>query len=353
IPYDRVPLSKEFVRWERPFSELFFRKESFYRQKRIELILGHKAISIDRKNKTVKLDDRRELTYSKLLLATGGKPRKLHVANSDLEGIYYLRTIDDSVAIRQRIHESKNAVVVGGGFIGCEVASSLTQKGLQTTIVEVMPHILGKAIDEKTSGWIKEYHEAKGTKIYTNTKVVGFEGEDGRVKGVRLDNGKTLAADMVVVGVGIELNVELASSAGLSVNNGVQVSDKLQSQDADIYVAGDIANFYSPLLQRQMRVEHYDVAEKHGTIAGSNMAGQDLSYDEPPYFFSDQYDLNINAFGDLIHHTEIISKEAMSKDGFIEYYIEGKKVVGILSVNSDWDDIEEAKAKIGRDREEI
>ncbi len=353
IPYDRVPLSKKFLTWKKPLNKLFFKDESFYRQENVELMLGHRATSIDRSKKLVKLDDGNELSYNKLLLATGGRPRKLHLANSDLDGIFYLRTLDDGVAIRERTPETKNAVVIGGGFIGCEVAASLTEMGIQTTIVEATSRVLGRAVDDRTSAWIREYHEAKGTRVYTNTKVIGFEGEGGSVNGVKLENDQVIPADIVVIGVGIDLNVELARAAGLTVSDGVKVNEKLQSDDSSIYVAGDIANFYSPLLQRQMRVEHYDVAEKHGTVAGSNMAGGDLSYNDAPYFFSDQYDLTINAFGDLIHHTEIVGGQAMSRDGFIEYYLEGRKVVGMLSVNSDWNEIEKAKAKIGKDRGEL
>lgn len=201
------------------FEELFFRKLNYYKQKKIELIFGHKAIRINRKEKTITLDDGRVLGYERLLISTGGRPRKLHAVNSDPDGIFYLRTIDDSIAIRQSIPDAKNAVIVGGGFIGCEVAASLTTKGVNTTIIEVLPQILGKAVDKKTSDWIKRYHEEKGTKILTEKKVIGFVGQNGHVKAVKLESGEEIQADMVVVGIGIELNTGIVKESGLEVDN--------------------------------------------------------------------------------------------------------------------------------------
>lgn len=346
-PYDRVPLSKEFVRWERGLDELFFRKESYYRKKRIELLLGKVATDIDSKRKRVKLDDTSEVAYKKLLIATGGRPRKLDLPGSHLDGVFYLRTIEDSIAIRQRMHDSERAVVIGGGFIGCELAASMVSKGVKVTIVEVTPHILGKAIDERTSEWMKRYHESKGAVVMTQSKPVMIEGKEGRVTSVKLEDGRTLMADMVAIGVGINLNLEPLRSLGISIQNGVKVNERMQTEVKDIYAAGDIANFYLPLLERNMRVEHYDVAEKQGSVAGLNMAGEDAVYNEPPYFFSDQYDLNINAFGDLSHPSRIETKGKMSKEGFIQHYFEGDRLVGILAVNYDWDEIEREKEKIG------
>jgi NADPH-dependent 2,4-dienoyl-CoA reductase/sulfur reductase-like enzyme len=351
LPYDRVPLSKEFVRWERGLDELFFRKESYYKKNDIDIVLGHSAVALDKKKKVVVLDDGRKYQYGRLLISTGGKPRKLDIPGSGLDGVFYLRTIEDSIAIRQSFPNAKNAVVIGGGFIGCELAASMVNKGLNVTILEVMPHILGKAIDSKTSEWIKKYHESKGARVLTGRKAVAIEGKDGHVSSVKTDDGKVLPADIVAIGVGIKLNTQLAEAAGLKVENGIHVNERMQVvNEEDIFAAGDIANFYLPLLDRNMRVEHYDVAEKQGTVAGNNMAGGEASYNEPPYFFSDQYDLNINAFGDLSHPTKIVTNGEMSNSGFIQYYLEGKKLVAILAVNYDWDKIEEEKEKIGRNQ---
>ncbi|MEM3637162.1 MAG: FAD-dependent oxidoreductase [Conexivisphaerales archaeon] len=354
LPYDRVPLSKEFVRWERGFDELFFRREGYYRRNDIDVILGHSAVRLERKEKTIVLDDGRKFRYGKVLLATGGKPRKLEIPGSGLEGVYYLRTVEDSVAIRQSIPYAKHAVVIGGGFIGCELAASLNSKGVDVTILEVTPQILGKAVDAKTSEWIKKYHESKGTKVLTNVKATSIDGKEGRVASVRTDTGKVLDADLVAIGVGIKLNSSIAESAGLKVENGVHVNEKMQADASDgIYAAGDIANFYLPLLDRRMRVEHYDVAEKQGRVAGINMSGGEGVYNEPPYFFSDQYDLNINAFGDLSHPSRIVTKGKMSREGFMQYYFEGKRLVALLAVNADWDKIEQEKAKIGEEHAEL
>ena len=347
LPYDRPPLSKEYLARKKKRRELFFRADSYYPRKKVEVLREHRVKSIDASHRNITLDDGREIPYRSMLLATGGRVRKLEVPGSDLEGIYYLRTLQDCDIIRKAASGSKTVAIVGGGFIGCEVTATLRSKGLKVTLVEVSSHLLSAAIDEETSEWIREYHSKKGVDVLTNASVSGFIGKNGRVNGVELKTGKVIPAEFVVVGIGIIPNTELGENAGLKVDKGLVVDEYLKTSDHNIYAAGDIARFYSPIFKRYLRVEHVDVAQRQGTAAGANMAGRKRAFDELPYFFSNQFDLEINAYGDLSQHTTVVRRGQMdAKTGFIQFYFDGPTLNGILSVNADWNEIERAKTLI-------
>lgn len=351
-PYDRVPMSKEYLAGKRKKSELFFRADSYYRRNKIELIREHEVKAINTSTRLATMDDGSEIEYRVALLATGGRVRKLQLPASDLAGIFYLRTLQECDAIRAASKSSKNAVIIGGGFIGCEVAATLRSKGLNVTLVELAPQLLGAAIDEKTAGWIKDYHVRKGVNVLTSTSISGFQGRGGHITEVELKGGKTIDADFAVVGVGIAPNTELGEAAGLKTDRGIVVDQYLKTSVEGVYAAGDVARFYSPIFKRYLRVEHYDVAEKHGTLAGMNMTGEEQAFNELPYFFSNQYDLEINAYGDLSQHDTIIQRGSMdSESGFFQFYVKAGILNGILSVNADWDDIERAKKLVESQKE--
>ncbi len=344
IPYDRVPLSKDYLIDKIPKDKLFFKKEEFYEKNEIELIPDHEAKELDTKARTLKLDDDRELTFGKLLLATGGYPRKIPINGSDLKGVYYLRTLEDCEQLKDVISHSRRAVIIGGGFIGCELAAAFATKGLETTIVEMGPYLMNMAIDEETGRWIGSYYSEKGVSVLLNATASRFFGENGRVSGVELKDGRTIPADFIVVGVGIALHTELAERAGLKVDKGIVVNEYLETSVEGIYAAGDVARFYSPLFKRHLRLEHYDIAVKHGMIAGANMAGVRKPFDELPYFFSYQFDLKINAYGDLSQRTKIVKRGALNKDsGFLQFYLNQGTLDAVLSVNKGGDEVKKAK----------
>ncbi|HKW04180.1 MAG TPA: NAD(P)/FAD-dependent oxidoreductase, partial [Nitrososphaerales archaeon] len=201
-PYDRVPMSKEYLAGKRKKSELFFRADSYFRRNKIELIREHYVKAINTPARLATMDDGSEIEYRVALLATGGRVRKLQLPGSDLAGIFYLRTLQECDAIRAASKTSKNVVIIGGGFIGCEFAAALRSKGLNVTLVELAPQLLGAAIDEKTASWIKDYHVRKGVKVLTSSSITGFQGRGGHLTGVELKGGKTINADFAVVGVG-------------------------------------------------------------------------------------------------------------------------------------------------------
>ena len=335
-PYDRVPLSKRYLQGVLSREGVFLRPQEFFEENRVELWAGRRAVKLDAKAKVLSLDDGREVRYEKLLLATGGTPRRLSLPGSDLQGILYLRTLEDSDALKEAMAQAKRLVVVGGGFIGCEVAAAGVMKGLDTTVVEVGPYLLNMAFDEPTGRWVMDYLAAKGMRVRCGERAAKFLGEGGRVTAVETSSGTRLPADLVVVGVGLIPNTDLAKAAGLQVDNGIVVNERLETTAADVYAAGDAARFYAPVFERPIRVEHYDVAVRHGKVAGANMAGADVAFTDLPYFFSDMFELRIHVHGTLSDHDRILlrgERRLTEQGGFIQFYMKGPRIMAYLGVN--------------------
>ncbi len=335
-PYDRVPLSKRYLQGALSREGVFLRPLEFYEENRVELATGCKASRLDTVAHTVFLDDGRILGYGKLLLATGGQPRHLPLPGADLPGIHYLRTLEDSDALKEAMGRAKRLVVVGGGFIGCEVAAAGVMKGLDTTVVEVGPYLLNMALDEPMGRWVTDYLLAKGMKARCGERAARFVEDHGRLSGIETSGGTTLPADLVVAGVGLTPNTDLANAAGLEVDNGIVVNERLETSAPDVYAAGDVARFYAPVFERHLRVEHYDVAVRHGKVAGANMAGASAAFTDLPYFFSDMFELRIHVHGILNDHDQVIlrgERRLTDQGGFAQFYLKGGRVMAYLGVN--------------------
>jgi 3-phenylpropionate/trans-cinnamate dioxygenase ferredoxin reductase subunit len=284
----------------------------------------------------VSLDDGRELRYEKLLLATGGAPRHLPIPGADLQGIFYLRTLEDSDALKEAMAHAKKLVVVGGGFIGCEVAAAGVMKGLETTVIEVGPYLLNMAFDEPTGRWVTDYLAAKAVQARCGERAAKFLGSDGHVTGVETSHGGTIPADLVVVGVGLAPNTDLAKTAGLQVDNGIVVNERLETSAPGVFAAGDVARFKATVFDRYLRVEHYDVAVRHGKVAGANMAGANIAFTDLPYFFSDMFELRIHVHGILSDHDHVVlrgERQLTDQGGFIQFYLKGPYIMAYLGVN--------------------
>jgi 3-phenylpropionate/trans-cinnamate dioxygenase ferredoxin reductase subunit len=344
IPYDRVPLSKGYLLNNIPKDRLFFKKDEFYKKDGVEFILGHEVKELHVNSKMLKLDDGRELAFRKLLLATGGSPKRILIPGSDLQGVYYLRTLEDCDLLKDVMGHSRRAVVIGGGFIGCELASAFATKGLDTTIIEIGPCLLNMAIDEETGLWIGNYYSDRGVSVLVNATASKFLEENGRVSGIQLNDGRVISADFVVVGVGIALHTKLAERAGLKVDQGIVVNEFLETSVEGIYAAGDVARFYSPIFKRYLRLEHYDIAVKHGIRAGANMAGEKKPFNDLPYFFSYQFDLKISAYGDLSQKTSMVKRGELNEtEGFFQFYLNKGMLDAVLSINKKWEEVKKAK----------
>ncbi len=335
-PYDRVPLSKRYLQGALSRDGVFLRPPEFYEEKHVELLTQRRAAALDTRAKTLLLDDGRAIRFEKLLLATGGSPRRLPLPGADLAGIHYLRTLEDSDALKQAMAHTRSLAVVGGGFIGCEVAAAGVMKGLDTTVIEVGPYLLNIAFDEPTGRWVMGYLGAKGMHVRCGERATKFLEDGGRVRGVETSSGATVPADLVVVGVGLVPNTDLAKAAGLQVDNGIMVNERLETSAPDIYAAGDAARFYAPVFERHLRVEHYDVAVRHGKVAGANMAGAAQSFTELPYFFSDMFELRIRVHGTLADHDRILlrgERKLTEQGGFLQFYLKGDRIMAYLGVN--------------------
>lgn len=336
LPYDRVPLSKEYLMGKIKRDSLFLQEKEFYKEQQVDMLLGRRVQSLNADGRTASLDDGREVEFERLLFATGGRVRRLPIPGDNLPGIYYLRTLEDSDALHAAISKSRRAVVVGGGFIGCEIAAACAQKGLDTTIIEIGPCVLSMALDFETAQWITRYLTERGIHVLANDAAARFMEENGRAAGVETKTGKTVSGDFVAVGVGISPNLELAEEAGLKVDNGIVVDERLQASHTGVYAAGDVARFYSPVFDKHLRVEHYDVAVKQGTVAGANMAGGEESFNELPYFFSFMFKLRTEVWGDLTQQDLVVRRGPLrvsDKSGFGKFYLSSRRVQAYLSLN--------------------
>jgi Uncharacterized NAD(FAD)-dependent dehydrogenases len=226
-------------------------------------------------------------------------------------------------------------VIIGGGFIGCEIASSLKKIGLDVTIIEKANSILTLALDEETAKLIEEYFRKMGINIITGTSVKQFITKENKAIAVETETGKIINGDIFVVGIGIKINTELAEKAGININNGIIVNESLKTNYENVFAVGDVANFYHPLYETNMRVEHYDVAVRHGKIAGSNMAGLKASYTELPYFFSYMYNLNIYSWGMIKGYDYVVKRGELNVEkGFLQFYFKKGQMIAVLGVNT-------------------
>lgn len=345
-PYDRVPLSKGYLLGEMERDQVFLRPPRFYERNKVELLLGHAATALDLTAHHVTLANGQQLEFEQLLLATGGRPRRLPLPGADLQGIFYVRNLEDTDALRNAVPGARKAVVVGGGFIGCEVAVALTQLGIATTVLELTPGVLSLALDSETSGFIEGFLRQQGITVLTQTGAAQFLGAEGRVTAVTTATGSELAADLVIVGVGIAPNTELAAAAGLTVDNGVVVNEYLEAAPG-VYAAGDMARYYHPLFGRHVRVEHYDVALQHGRVAGANMTGERQAYAELPYFFSHMGPLHIDVVGDMGKRQLSVRRGALDlAAGFTQFYFAEDLLQAVLCINGDPELLQAARERI-------
>jgi 3-phenylpropionate/trans-cinnamate dioxygenase ferredoxin reductase component len=333
VPYDRPPLSKEFLRGEKQQTELFFDPEQYFHDHDINLLPGVAVQQLNLADKTAVLANGGVIRFEKALVATGGRPVQLHLPGSELSGVYYLRTLNDSAAIAAEAAPGKRAVLIGAGFIGMEVAASLTQRGVQVTVLETQPHIWARFTDPTLAGFFQEYCSRKGVTFYTSETVTEIRGPD-RPSSVVTRSGRDLPCDFVCIAIGIVPNVELAQQAGLAVDNGVVVNEYLQSSHPDIYAAGDVANYVDPVFGKRRRVEHWGHAEYCGQLAGQNMAGAHNPYDLVTYVWSDIFDLHLEFAGDESEHDQVQLRGRFEDNRFTVLYLTRGVLRAYFAINT-------------------
>jgi 3-phenylpropionate/trans-cinnamate dioxygenase ferredoxin reductase subunit len=346
LPYQRPPLSKGVLLGQEEPATARLHDRQWYDDNRIELRLGTTATALDPAARTVTLSEGEPLGYERLLLATGSRVRTLDVPGAELTGIHYLRTAGDSVALVDSLRHRPRVVVVGAGWIGLEAAAAARGHECEVTVVEPQATALAAVLGEDVGELYADLHRRHGVDFRFGTGVAGLEG-DSKVSGVRTDRDEVLPADLVVVGVGVQPNVELAGAAGLELagredGGGILTGPDLRTSVPEIFAAGDVARWYHPLLERPVRVEHWANAKDGGETAAKAMLGQDVSYDAIPYFFTDQYDLGMEYAGDVPRGTayQLVLRGDPSSGAYLAFWLgSDQRVLAGMQVNT-WDTID-------------
>jgi 3-phenylpropionate/trans-cinnamate dioxygenase ferredoxin reductase component len=339
-PYERPPLSKDYLRGEAGLDKVYVHDEGYYDEHAIELRTATSAAAIDTAASEVVLESGERVGYDSLLITTGSAPRRIDVPGHELAGIHYLRDLQDSDLLRERFESgSGRLTVIGAGWIGAEVAASARQKGLDVTLVEQSDVPLERVLGREIGGIYRDVHIEHGVDFRGGVGLERFEGA-GSVERVVLADGSAVDCDLVVVGVGVIPRTQLAEAAGIEVENGIVVSDRLESSVPGIFAAGDVANAFHPLFGRRLRVEHWANALNQGPAAARNMLGADVPYERVPYFFSDQYDVGMEYSGFAADWDEVVFRGDTSKREFIAYWVKDDRVLAGMNVNV-WDVNEE------------
>ncbi|MCK6211550.1 FAD-dependent oxidoreductase [Georgenia sp. EYE_87] len=340
-PYERPPLSKEYLGGTAEREAGFVHPEGWYAEHDVELHLARRATALDLAGRAVALDGGSRLPFDRVLLATGARSRRLSGPGSGegLAGVHYLRTRAESDALRADLADGgRRVVVVGAGWIGLEVAAAARTYGNDVTVLgrETVP--LNVALGDELGAVFGHLHRRHGVDLRMRTAVGGIAGESGRVTGVELEGGEIVPADVVVVGIGAVPNDELATEAGLQVDGGVVVDEHLRSSHPDVYAVGDVARAFHPALGRHLRVEHWANALNAAPIAARAMLGQDVVDDLVPYFYTDQFDLSMEYSGyfDLARHAEVVYRGDPGGGEFVAFWLVGETVVAGMNVNV-WD----------------
>jgi 3-phenylpropionate/trans-cinnamate dioxygenase ferredoxin reductase subunit len=333
LPYQRPPLSKKFLAGELPAERLYVKPAAFYDDARIELRLNTRVSSVDRSTRRLTTTGNDEIAYDKLILALGSRVRKVQVEGSELEGIHYLRGIADVEGIRAAVSTGGRVVVVGAGYIGLEVAAVCRQRGLDVTVIEMADRVMSRVVSPQVSDFYQRTHSSHGVKLLLSTGLSSFQG-DGNVRSVITSDGQSLAADFVVVGVGILPNVELAESAGLEVNDGIVVNDQCQTSDPDIYAVGDCTSHPNAIYDARLRLESVHNALEQAKTAASNICGIEMHYSQVPWFWSDQYDLKLQIAGLSQGYDTAIMRGHPESASFSCLYLKDGILIAVDAINA-------------------
>lgn len=344
-PYERPPLSKGYLQGTSERHDVFVHDDTFYADHDIELLLGQRATAIDPDARTVTLDGKQQIGFDRLLLATGAAPRRLDIPGADLDGIHYLRTLDDADALDDAFPTAQRVAVIGAGWIGTETAAAAARHhGLDVALIDPAPTPLHSSLGPEVGAVYADIHTANGVELHLDTKVTELLGTT-QITGVRTADGTVIDADLVVVGIGAQPNIDLAANAGLTVGTGVDVSSTLETTAAGIFAAGDVAAAWHPWLRRRLRIEHWANALNQGVVAGHNMLGAQQSYDRVPYFYSDQYDLGMEYSGHADTYDEVVFRGDPASGQFIAFWVRDQTVCAAMNANV-WDVIDPLQALI-------
>jgi len=339
LPYERPPLSKGYLQGKAERETIYVHPREWYAEADIDLRLGVTVTGIEPAAHEVVLADGSRIGYAKLLLTTGSSPRQLQVPGADLDGVLYLRSAGDSDRIKAVLARAGRIAVIGAGWIGLEITAAAREAGVAVTVLEAAELPLLRVLGSEVASVFAALHAEHDVELRFGVQIAEITGSDGHADGVRLSDGSMIPADAVIVGVGITPNTELAAAAGLAVDNGIRVDAQLRSSHPDIYAAGDVASAFHPLLGKHLRVEHWANALNQPQTAARAMAGEDVSYDRVPYFFSDQYDLGMEYSGyvEPDGYDEVVFRGDVDRREFVAFWLgdDGRVLAG-MNVNV-WD----------------
>ncbi len=347
-PYERPPLSKDYLRGEAGPEKVFVHDEGYYDDHDIDLRLSTKVTKLEPRSRQVSLASGERIAYDAVLLSTGAAPRHLRVPGADLEGLQYLRDLSDSDRLRTAIGSANGVVVIGAGWIGCEVAASARQLGADVTMVEMSELPLMKVLGTELGRFYRDLHADKGVALHLGVGVEALRGGT-RVEEVLLTDGRVVAGDVFVVGVGVAPRVDLAEDAGIPLDNGVVTDQHLASDVVGVFAAGDVASAWHPVLDRRIRLEHWSSALNQGPAAARNMLGIKTPYDRIPYFFSDQYEVGMEYSGYATEWDEVVFRGDPADREFIAFWLKDGRLAAGMNVNV-WDVADDIAALVASKR---
>ncbi|MDJ0748793.1 MAG: FAD-dependent oxidoreductase [Woeseiaceae bacterium] len=333
LPYQRPPLSKKYLAGDMPAERLYVKPESFYEQAGVELHLDTRIEAIDRDEHCLCIAGGERIAYDKLVLAVGSRVRRLTVDGVALPGVHYLRSIGDVDGIREGLDSGHRIVVIGAGYIGLEVAAVARQAGLDVTVIELADRVMSRVVSPELSDFYQIEHTNHGVKLRLSTGIQSINGKR-RVKSVTTSEGEVIPADLVVIGVGIVPNTELASAAGLDVEDGIVVDDHCRTSDADIYAVGDCTLHPNDIYGRDLRLESVHNALEQAKTAAANLCGKDVAYSEVPWFWSDQYDLKLQIAGLSEGYDEVVIRGNPAERSFSCLYLRDSRLIAIDAINA-------------------
>jgi len=332
-PYQRPPLSKKFLAGELPAERLYIKPPGFYEEENIVVRLGTRVSAIDRATHTVQTDSGEDFVYDKLILALGSKPRRIGVPGADLAGVHYLRDIDDVTGIRESMLPGGNITIIGAGYIGLEVAAVTRKLGMNVTVIELADRVMSRVVSPQMSEYYEQQHRKQGVKLLLSTGVESIGGEQS-VQSVQTIGAGSIRADLVVVGIGIVPNTEIAVAAGLEIDDGIKVDDRCFTSDPDILAVGDCTSHPNGILGRRLRLESVHNALEQAKTAASNILGDDIRYSQVPWFWSDQYDLKLQIAGLSQGYDETVLRGDRENQSFACLYLREGALIAIDAVNS-------------------
>ena len=334
LPYHRPPLSKDFLSGDKAIDEILLRPASVYENANVQMKLGTRVGAIDRKAKTVLTDDGETLAYDKLVLATGARVRHLPVPGAELGGVFYLRDTNDVRAIKSGVTAGKQAVIIGGGYIGLETAASLRKQGIEVTVLEAMPRILQRVTAPELSTFYKRVHLEEGVNILESVMASEIK-SSGEKLSVVTSCEQSFDADMVIIGIGVIPNIELAQMAGLDIGNGIEVNSFCQTSDPDIYAAGDVTWHFNPIYERHIRLESVPNATEQAKAVALHINEKPKPYNSLPWFWSDQFDLKLQIAGLSEGYDDIVIRgDIEGSRSFAAFYFKGDKILAVDAVNA-------------------